>query len=70
MTVKKTETQLRKAAMVKAARNAIRTRHSILADAELNEILPELERAFDQSVQQGVLPGDEEIASIVQRMIA
>jgi hypothetical protein len=52
----KDDIALRKAAMLKAARSAVRLKHSLAADAELNERLPELERQFDAAVKGGTLP--------------
>ncbi len=52
----KDEIELRKRALFKAARSAIRLRHSLEADAELNELLPVLERQFDSAVSRGILP--------------
>jgi hypothetical protein len=52
----KDDIELRKRALFKAARSAVRLRHSLNADAELNDLLPALERAFDMSVSRGVLP--------------
>lgn len=54
--IQKDDIELRRAALLKAARSAVRLRHSLEADAELNELLPELERRFHQSIQQGQLP--------------
>lgn len=66
MTVKKDETQLRKGAMVKVARKAVRGHYEILADRELNEVLPAIEAAFDADVKRGILPGDAEIEAYVR----
>ena len=52
----KDDIELRRAALLKAARSAVRLRHSLAADAELNERLPELERAFNTAVSNGDLP--------------
>ncbi len=52
----KDDIALRKAALFKAARSAVRLRHSLNADAELNELLPVLERTFVSAVSRGVLP--------------
>ncbi len=52
----KDDIELRKRALFKAARSAVRLRHSLNADEELNELLPALERAFDSAVSRGVLP--------------
>lgn len=56
MTRSKDDIEVRRAALLKTARAAIRLKHSLAADAELNERLPALERAFDFAVQQGQLP--------------
>lgn len=47
---------LRHDALMKAARSAIRLRHAIAADAELNDVLPALEREFNARVLNGELP--------------
>lgn len=52
----KDDIELRKRALFKAARSAVRLKHSLEADAELNELLPQLERAFDSAVSRGRLP--------------
>lgn len=52
----KDDIELRKRALFKAARSAVRLRHSLEADAELNDLLPQLERAFDMAVSRGILP--------------
>jgi hypothetical protein len=41
------------AAVVKAARTNIRLKHSIAADREINEVLPEIEKDFYAAVQRG-----------------
>ena len=51
----KDDIELRRAALLKVARSAIRVKHAVAADAELNEVLPKLQRAFDQAVQNGRL---------------
>jgi|GEM_PF-3446357 len=52
----KDDIAMRKAALLKAARSMVRLRHSLAADAELNEVLPQVENAFNKSVQDGQLP--------------
>lgn len=52
----KDDIELRRAALLKVARSAIRVKHAVAADAELNEVLPKLQRAFDAAVQRGELP--------------
>lgn len=51
--LKKTEIEVRKGQMLKAARTAIRLKHSLAADEELNRKLPDLERDFDEAVAEG-----------------
>lgn len=52
----KDDIELRKRALFKAARSAVRLRHSLEADAELNDLIPALERIFDSAVSRGTLP--------------
>lgn len=59
----KDDVELRRAAMLKAARSAVRLRYAIEADEELNRVLPELDRAFTNSVQAGILP---EVAAMLR----
>jgi hypothetical protein len=42
-----TDLQLDKAAMLKAARSAVRLKYSLMADAELARVLPDLEERID-----------------------
>lgn len=41
---------------LKTVRTAIRLRHSLAADTEINEVLPKFVKAFDARVQAGELP--------------
>lgn len=59
----KDDIELRRAALLKAARSAIRLKHSIAADAELNSALPALQLRFDNLVQRGTLP---EVAALLR----
>lgn len=52
----KDDIELRRRALFKAARSAVRLRHSLEADAELNELIPRLERDFESAVSRGRLP--------------
>lgn len=45
--------ELELASVLKTARTSIRLRHSLAADAEINERLPEIELAFIAAVQKG-----------------
>lgn len=49
----KGELELQKAQILKAVRSNIRLRHSLAADAELNEKLPEIERQVDAAIRAG-----------------
>lgn len=49
------EIALRRAELLKRVRSQVRLNHSIAADAELNDILPLAEKAFNAAVQRGVL---------------
>lgn len=67
MTVQRTEIQQLKYEMVKKLRNEIRTAHSLQADHELNEILPQAEAMFDRAVARGVLPDPKDFVAKVLR---
>ena len=45
-----------RANMLKTIRAAIRLKHSIAADEELNDLLPEAQRRFDAAILKGRLP--------------
>jgi len=47
------EIEQQKRALLKAARSAIRLKHSLAADEEINQRLPEIERDIDRAIQQG-----------------
>lgn len=48
-----TDLQVQKAAMLKAARSAIRLKHSLHADAEIAAALPDLEERIDTALAEG-----------------
>lgn len=50
---KKTKAELERAKIAKVARTLIRLKHSLAADEELNEILPDKLEEFDQGVLGG-----------------
>mgnify|MGYP000117794596 CR=1 FL=1 len=52
----RTDIELARDAIKKITRAEIRLRHSLLADRELNEILPQRLMDFDVQLQQGVIP--------------
>jgi hypothetical protein len=47
------EFEVQRAAALKAYRTAIRLKHSLAADAEIAETLPEVEREIDEALNQG-----------------
>jgi hypothetical protein len=65
MTKRKTESQLRKGELVKVARTVLRLRYALLAERELNVVLPDLEDAFDKAVHDGKLPGQVDLKALV-----
>lgn len=48
-----TDLQIEKAAMLKAYRSAIRLKHSLAADREISETLPDIEVKIDAALQSG-----------------
>ena len=56
MAIRKDKVDQERANLLKIVRTAIRLRHSIAADNELNEVLPLAEARFNKYVQKGVLP--------------
>ena len=53
MAVHKDKFSMQRLFVIKAARSAIRLKHTLAADAEINERLPEIEREFDKAISQG-----------------
>ena len=51
--IQKDEVELKRAQVLKTARSAIRLKHSLAADAEINEVLPEIEDRFNRAVAAG-----------------
>lgn len=56
MTVHKDKVDLQRASMLKIIRTAVRLKHSIAADEELNEVLPKAEAKFNAAVLRGEIP--------------
>jgi hypothetical protein len=56
MPVGRTEIEQERFKLLKTARAFVNLKHSLAAADELNHILPELQRQFDVSVQNGELP--------------
>lgn len=59
----KDDIELRRAELLKRARNIVRTNHSIEADRELNTLLPALESEFMKRVSIGYLPSIDDLLS-------
>ncbi len=55
MAKKKTPEEMERAKIEKAARTLIRLKHSLKADEELNEVLPDALEQFDNALVQGEL---------------
>lgn len=51
--IQKGELEQQRANLMKAARAAIRLKHAIAADNEINEVLPELERRINTALLNG-----------------
>jgi hypothetical protein len=51
--------------MLKVIRAAVRLRHSIAADEELNEKLPQAEKIYNAQVLRGELPEPIDILSLL-----
>lgn len=56
MVVKREEADQARVNMLKVIRASIRLRHSIAADTEINEVLPQAEAEFNERVLSGELP--------------
>lgn len=56
MSIHKDRVDQARANTLKVIRTAIRLKHSIAADEELNEVLPRAEAKFNASVLRGELP--------------
>lgn len=48
-----TDTEVKRAAILKAVKSNVRLKYAILADEELNRILPELAARFDKAMAEG-----------------
>lgn len=49
----KTNLEIQKAAILKAYRSAIRLKYSLVADEEIDRVLPEVEQRIDDAIQNG-----------------
>lgn len=65
MTSKRTDFEQARANALKTVRAAIRLKHSLQADEELNRVLPEFEKKFTKSFQNGVLQDPIDIKKVL-----
>ena len=61
MTVQRDKADQARANTLKIIRTAIRLKHSIAADEELNEVLPRAEAKFNAAVLRGDVPAPHDI---------
>lgn len=57
----KDKVDLARANMLKVVRTAVRLKHSIAADNELNDVLPRAEARFNAEIARGQLPAPIDI---------
>ena len=57
------------AALVKTARTGIRLEHSLAADREINQVVPELEAEYYAEIQRGRKPKTA-ARDVIQRFLA
>lgn len=55
--IKKTPIEMERAKIIKVTRSLIRLKHSLAADEELNNVLPDRVAEFDIALQSGQLVG-------------
>ena len=53
--LKKSQTEMERAKAIKITRTLIRLKHSLAADEEINEVLPDRLLQFDAALQSGEL---------------
>lgn len=53
--LRKSDAELNRAAVVKITRTMLRLKHSLAADREINDILPDRLEEFDAALQRGEL---------------
>jgi hypothetical protein len=62
--LKKTETEMERAKIIKVTRQLIRLKHSLAADEELNDVLPDRLAEFDNALQSGELKQVDELLNV------
>lgn len=65
---RKSEVEMKRAGVAKTARTLVRLKHSLAADQELNDLLPETLEEFDKAVGRGELTGNvrDTIANVLE----
>jgi len=56
MTTRRTDEEQARANALKVVRAAIRLKHSIAADEEINQVLPAFEKRFNAALNRGEVP--------------
>ncbi len=65
---KRLEIEQKKVSIVKAVRAAVRLKYSLLADAEINDVVPDVEAAYDKTSAAGK-KFELDIASLLDRAV-
>lgn len=65
MTFHKEPVDQARANLLKIVRTAIRLKHALAADAELNEVLPKAEEEFNRRVHDNELPSPPDIKKVL-----
>jgi hypothetical protein len=65
----KTDIEMARTAMLKMIRAAVRLKHAIAADEELNYALPQAEAAFNKALHSGQLEDGLNVLDIVQEVL-
>ena len=55
-----------RANLLKTIRTAIRLKYSLMADEELNDVLPEAEKKFNAAVMRGQLPDPVDVKKVLR----
>ncbi len=63
---KKTDIEMQRQRVQKITRAMLRLKYSLMADEEINNVLPDTLTAFDTSVQLGLLPELRDIAKLLE----
>jgi hypothetical protein len=64
-TLRRDRVDQERANALKTIRTAVRLKHSLAADTELNEVLPKFEEEFNKAILEGDLPSPLSIAKTI-----